>query len=101
MARIDPTKISDRPLESSKPVDPRSTDWYRFSQDIEDLLATGKYTFAEETLRGIQETVEKRQAVTEGQRRAVRNIEASADRPSRGRSRRYEGYNRPSPWEKW
>ncbi len=58
--------------------DPRDTDWYKFSQDITDLLATGRYTFAETLLQGIQVTVEKTQRVTEGQRRAVENIEAGA-----------------------
>ena len=75
--------------------DPRDSDWYQFSQEIEDLLATGKATFAEDTLRGIQETVEAHHRVTIGQKQAVRNveiaIERSRDRPRSG-SRRYEGF---------
>lgn len=75
--------------------DPRGTDWYRFSEDIQDLLATGRYTWAEDTLQAIAVTVEQTKRVTDGQRRAVNNIEAGANRPSRGSyRRRYEGFSR-------
>lgn len=88
--------LSDQPLAPQKPTDPRDTAWYRFCREIDDLLATGRYTFAEDTLRGLQESAEARQGVTEGMRRAVRNIEASQERSSRGGGggwrRRYEGY---------
>ena len=93
---LDELKLDDTHRPSDP--DPRGTDWYRFSQEIEDLLATGKYTFAEETLRGIQVTVEKSKRVTDGQRRAVKNIEDSKtkyDKPfynTTGWRRRYEGY---------
>jgi hypothetical protein len=91
---LDDLKLSDHPFGDAEPIDPRGTDWYRFSQDITDLLSTGRYTFAETTLRDIQITVEKYKRVTDGQRRAVRNIEESGNRPQRGYSRRYEGYGR-------
>jgi hypothetical protein len=78
-------------------ADPRSTDWFRFSQDIQDLLATGKYTWAEQTLQDIAVTVEQTQRVTDGQRRAVRNIEEAVESRRRLRigSRRYEGFDDP------
>jgi hypothetical protein len=81
------------PVATSNPTstDPRGEAWYRFSKDIEDLLATGRATFAEDTLRSIQTTVEKTHRVTDGQRRAVDNIERAAARPRRF-GRRYEGY---------
>ena len=94
--------LSNDPLTTSstsptKAEDPRGMEWYRFSSDITELLATGKYTWAERTLEDIQVTVEKTQRVTDGQRRAVRNIEEAAERsryrPRTG-SRRYEGYGR-------
>jgi len=56
--------------------DCRDTDWSRFVQTIEDLLATGQFTWAQATLRGIQATVLKQQRVTSAQRRAVWSIEA-------------------------
>lgn len=91
--------LSDTPLPSgpSGPdVDPRTTVWYRFSEDIEDLLATGKYTWALTTLRGIQGTVERTHRVSDAQRRAVENIEAAQTQKERGGyrsgSRRYEGF---------
>ncbi len=90
---LDELNLSDAPLERPDP-DPRSTDWYRFSVDIQDLLATGRYTWAERTLQDIAVTVEQTQRVTDGQRRAVNNIEEGANRPRRGYGRRYEGYSR-------
>jgi hypothetical protein len=94
--KLDDLKLTDQPIAPlSTPAsrDPRETDWYRFSRAIDDLLATGRYTFAEETLRGIQETVEARESVTDGQRQAVANIERSREeRPRGGWRRRYEGF---------
>ena len=93
--RIDQLKPDDTPIvpTTSGPKDngdPRGTDWYQFMQDIDDLLATGQYTWAEETLHDIQLTVEKTQRVSEGQRKAVKNIEDGG----RGARRRSEGFSR-------
>lgn len=66
--------------------DERDTAWYQFLGDIDDLLASDNYGWAMETLDGIRATVERTKRVTEGQRRAVSNIE------NRGESRRYEGW---------
>ena len=88
---VDQLNLQEDPIRPTAPVDPRTTAWYRFSQDIEDLLATGHYTWAQDTLTDIQVTVERTQAVSEGQRRAVQNIEAAR---TRGSSRRYEGWRR-------
>lgn len=104
MATIDDLPFDDAPhtAEQGRPADPpqpvddlRSRLAFRFIADIEDLLATGKYTWAETTLRGIQETVEKTGRVSDGQRRAVTNIEHAVDERRDGpRGRRYEGYRR-------
>lgn len=83
--RIDQLKLDDTPIEAP---DERDSEWYRFSQDIDDLLATGEYTWAEDTLTGIQETVERIKRVTAAQKRAVTNIENARER------RRYEGWRR-------
>ena len=79
--------------DASPEPDARGTEWYRFVTDIEDLLATGHYTWAETSLRAIQTTVEQTRRVSGGQRQAVSNIERS--RTVDGRrpfSRRYEGH---------
>jgi hypothetical protein len=55
--------------------DTRDEAWYQFWLLIEDLLATGKYQWAEPTLRGIQHTVEQSERVTVRQARAVQAIE--------------------------
>jgi len=82
--------LDDQPIRQPAPVDPRTQAWYRFVQEIDDLLATGIYTWAESTLRDIQETVERTQQVTPGQQTAVQNIEMAALK----RRRRYEGFRR-------
>jgi hypothetical protein len=92
--RIEDLPVDDTPLGDHRhatppaTTDPRGTAWYRFLTDIEDLLATGQYTWAENTLRSIQTTVEQTQRVTSGQQAAVDNISRAK---TRGR-RRYEGF---------
>lgn len=84
--------LPDTPTPAATPTpdpDPRSTDWYQFTQEIEDLLVT--HGWAQDTLLGIQQSVEKTHTVSEGQQRAVTNIASSH---GRGGSRRYEGYSR-------
>jgi hypothetical protein len=79
------------PAKPGPAIDPRDTDWYRFSQEIDDLLYSGSYTWAEDTLTDIKATVERTQSVSPAQRRAVENIENA--RSNRG-SRRGEGHRR-------
>jgi len=55
--------------------DARDEPWSRFIDDINSLLSTGTYTWAEPVLRGIQHTVERTGCVTSGQRQALANIE--------------------------
>lgn len=89
---IDELILTNRPRATP---DARAMDWHLFVEKIDDLLATGHATFAEETLTGIRETVLQRQTVSDRQRRAVQNIAAAAARrPERGVSRRYEGWHR-------
>jgi len=87
--------VTTKPTQDSgwdTPIDERQSEWYRFLQEIEQLLPDAQW--AAETLEGIQETVERTRTVSEGQRRAVRNIEAAKDRTPRGSRRRYEGWRR-------
>jgi len=93
--RLEDLNLIDQPIVIPTPrqIDPRDTAWYRFLQEIDDLLATGAYTWAESTLSDIRDTVERMQVVTVGQRRAVTNIEEAGLR-KRGGSRRYEGFRR-------
>lgn len=86
--RLEDLHLTDQPLTPPAPSDPRGTDWYRFTQDIEDLLTAGEHTWAADTLLDIQQTVERTQRVTEGQRAAVDNIGNAR------RNRRYEGHRR-------
>jgi len=71
--------------ESASPDD-RDQAWFRFAETIDDLLATGDYDWAHDTLDGIRTTVLRSRRVTAAQERAVANVEDSR------RGRRYEGY---------
>lgn len=107
--RIDELPLDDSPIEHQHDNlealdhardrdqgDERDQPWYQFLGTIDDLLATGQYDWAFDSLAGIRETVEKTRRVTEGQQRAVKNIEARGEARARGTSRRYEGYG--GPW---
>jgi|SRR5262245_26134882 len=98
--RIDELPLNDDPIEHQVESlealtearerdtnDERDQPWYQFVGRIDDLLADREYTFATDTLTGIKETVEHTRRVTEGQKRAVNNIENRGE----GR-RRYEGW---------
>lgn len=90
---VDQLNLGDEILRRALPVDVRDTEWYRFAEEIAEILATGQFEWAEQTLSSIKTSVEQFQSVTGGQRRAVANITAArTDRPSRAGSRRYEGF---------
>lgn len=85
--RIDELPLNDSPIQAA-PEDDRDAPWYRFVGEINELRESQQYTWAEETLAGISETVERTRRVSDAQRRAVENIRDNSAR----RSRRYEGY---------
>lgn len=61
-----------------------------FLSRIEQLESSGEYGWASTTITGIYETVERTGRVTDGQRRAIDNIEASGQRrEARPRRRRW------------
>jgi hypothetical protein len=90
--KLDDLNLKPEPIASAKPVDPRDQEWYRFAHEIDELLAGGQCDYASRTLEDIKATVEKTQRVSDGQRRAVQNIEAGGNRTRS--SRRYEGFDR-------
>lgn len=91
--------VDDTPITT--PATPPEDDavqeqaWYQLVARIDELLDIDRYAWAFDTLAGIKETVERTRRVSDGQRRAVDNIEARGSAP-RSSSRRYEGYG--SPW---
>lgn len=95
---LDPDALVDPGSHTRKPTseidDIRSTGWYQFIGEIDELLEDATYTWALDTLEGIRKTVEARRAVTEGQRRAITNIRRSGERREGGVRRRYEGWGR-------
>lgn len=53
------------------------TEWKELLEKIEDMVDSGDYEWAEETLLGIGETIEDNMYVTDRQREAIQNIEAA------------------------
>ncbi len=88
--RLEDLHLRNEPLE---PEDDRDAPWLQFTQEIDELAASGCYDWALDTLLGIRETVERTRLVTSGQRRAVENIQTARGRAD-GWRRRYEGYGR-------
>jgi hypothetical protein len=108
--RIEDLHLDDNPIEvtteakearqeqaHSDTPDERDQPWYQFIATIDDLLASDNYGWAYDTLNGIRETVEKTRRVSEGQKRAVTNIERSQEEKYRSR-RRYEGWEKRGGW---
>lgn len=89
LRKLDDTPIVERLVEAQDApgTDLRETGWYQFIGLIDELIDGQQYAYAYETLAGIRETVERTRRVTEGQQRAVANIEASG-----GRSRWNTGF---------
>jgi hypothetical protein len=71
----------DRERQPSLP-DARSSAWYRFTVQIEDLLATGRLEWARPTLEGIRATVDQQHRVTPAQIRAIKIIATGVRRVS-------------------
>jgi hypothetical protein len=86
--------LDPEPMRRKKPTDVRDTEWFQFKQRIDEMLSSGEYGWAEDTLSGIAESVERYQTVTPGQERAIENIYNAGQRTQRRGSRRYEGYKR-------
>jgi hypothetical protein len=91
--------LDERPIVPHQEDGDSGLDWKGIVADIEELRRDDRYLWAEETLSGIQETIEHRRAVSEAQRRAVENIRYARSRPAVERgparvSRRYEGWRR-------
>ena len=75
--------------------DERDQPWYQLVARINDLISSDEFDWAYDSLVGIRDTVESTRRVSEGQRRAVDNIERARREPRRdGFRRRYEGWPR-------
>ena len=85
LLKLDDTPI-ERRVEAPEEVsgDLRDQPWYEFVGRIEELLDDPAYGWAMQTLEGIKDTVEHSQRVTEGQQRAVANIEGGRRPVRRG-----------------
>jgi hypothetical protein len=80
-----------------EPEDVRNAPWFQFIAQIDELLDSGEYDWADYTLRGIKSTVDRTHTVTEGQQRAVANIQAGTIVRNKYRPRTagsFDGFNR-------
>ena len=86
--RPEDLNLTDQPIETTTPTTER--DVMRMLDRIAEMRGSGLFNWADDTLRGIEDSVAGSGRVTEGQRQAVANIE-EASWSGRGR-RRYEGF---------
>lgn len=96
MAKLTPEQLAklDRVPENQPAARPGELlPHVRFIGDIKHLLVDSDYGYAEGTLRGILETVERTQYVSPAQRRAIENITAAPQR-SGGRYSRRDSWRR-------
>lgn len=83
MATLNPDDLADtpEPSASDRLADRgEQSDLQKFVSLIKGMLVGDDYEYASDTLRGILETVQTKQIMTDGQRRAVANIEAKPSR---------------------
>ena len=73
--------IHAKPIEEPESV----TDVFDFLSRLEDMRADDDYDWASDTLEGIYTTVTASGRVTDGQLRAINNIEEGGERHNRGR----------------
>jgi len=83
-----------RDLAAAPVPDARDSAWFRFVCEVQDLRSNGGATWAEETLRRLQATVEHTRDVTPRQRQTLERIQQSPWSPARlwdvtGRYRRW------------
>jgi multidrug resistance efflux pump len=64
-----------------------------FLFEIDEMREDARFKFADATLLGIRETVEKTKLVTANQKRAIANIRESKEELQKEWTRRYEGAN--------
>ncbi len=72
-------RLSDldlKPDEGPGDVHESVTDVTEFLSKVQDMCDSGKFTWADDTLEGIYNTVSESGYVTSGQQRAVENIAA-------------------------
>lgn len=55
-------------------IDGRDAEWHRFIDSVDELLSTGRFSWALPVLSGIRETVERTGRVSAKQRRAFEHI---------------------------
>lgn len=91
--------LSDAPLHDGVTLPRNPDEARRMSDAVETILDdirrmrdSDNYRFADDTLRGIAESVERTGVVTPRQRQSVTNISESRRAPYGGWGRRYEGY---------
>lgn len=88
---LDPMSHRHPNRDREEAADIRHTQWYQLVSEIDDMLNSEDYTWATDTLEGIKKTVESRRDVTEGQRKAIANIQGARARRDGWTRRRYEG----------
>ena len=70
----------DDSAQPNSQLPPATEPWEKLVRRIKGMLVGDEYEYASDTLRGILDTVQKTRRVTNGQERAVLNIEENPHR---------------------
>jgi hypothetical protein len=80
------THLSDAPARdvparlAPDHADDRGNDWRQFCEEIETMLKSGAYDFADDSLRKMQASIARYKVVTSGQQVAIKNLKAAKSR---------------------
>lgn len=85
--RSEDLNLTDQPIQTTTPTTEREV--AAMLDRIAEMRGSGYFNWADDTLRGIEDSIAGSGVVTAGQRSAVENIEESLNRRPR---RRYEGF---------
>lgn len=86
--KLDPSLLRSEPAELEAQLPAELTAARSFIATIKGMLVGDEYAWAEETLRGMLYTAERRGIITDRMKEAVQRI---ADKPTRGRDRGRRG----------
>lgn len=89
---LDQLEGGDQPVQSTPAREAQLV--AKFIEELKGMQRDGRYEFALSTIEGILESVQRMQRLTEGQRRAITNIQAGVQRREDAREDRHRRQRR-------
>lgn len=88
MAKLDPNSLRSEPADLHARLPQELTHKAKFIGRVKSMLVGDEYAWAEETLRGVLYTAERRGIITDRMEQTIQKI---ADKPTRGSDRGRRG----------